>query len=90
MSKYDPVVITVEILRETEKAFLVTDGFKEDWIPKSQIDFKSSYTTVREVGETGDLEIPEWLAEKKPFSYDSVENLIGDYPDPGVDDGLPF
>jgi hypothetical protein len=48
-------------LRETDDAILVEDNFATYWLPKSQID----YTEDPAPGERIDIEIPEWLAEKK-------------------------
>lgn len=53
---------TVE--RETDKAFLVSDGINEMWIPKSQI------IKARRIGGSAshhDFEfvLPEWLAKDK-------------------------
>ncbi len=54
------IEITVDILRETDAAILVSDGDREVWLPKSQIEYS---------GDPGDesvcVEIPEWLAEEK-------------------------
>ena len=56
----NPTNITVDILKETEAAILVTDSVTEAWLPKSQINYD---------GEPGDkaveVELPEWLAEDK-------------------------
>lgn len=55
------VEISCEIRRETEKAFLVYDGKREVWVPKSQI---------TDYGETSpgvvySIFLPEWLAIEK-------------------------
>ena len=56
--------VDVEIVRESDKAYYVTDGGFEDavWIPKSQI-FESSEELRR--GVTTAITIPEWLAKDK-------------------------
>ncbi len=54
------VEVTVEIKRETEKAYLVNDGETETWIPKSQIDEEMEVN-----GGAVVLAIPGWLAEEK-------------------------
>ena len=63
MSRNDPVEITVTVIFESHAgednmgAILVDAGGDEDvWIPKSLLD------DWPEVGESGEIEIPEWLA----------------------------
>jgi hypothetical protein len=53
---------TVE--RETGKAFLVSDGITETWLPKSQI---VKYRRIGGSASHHDFEffIPEWLAKDK-------------------------
>ncbi len=56
--------ITVIIKQETDMAILVDHGVdKNEWIPKSQISDQSE--NPYQVGDTLDIEIPEWLALKK-------------------------
>ena len=58
------VELNVEILRETDKAFLiVVDAGKEYWIPKSQID--SDESNVDSEGDKGILVVTDWIAEEK-------------------------
>jgi hypothetical protein len=54
--------VCVEVNHETDSAYLVTDGFMEDWIPKSQIIDETEH-------EDGCITfvIPEWLALEKGF-----------------------
>jgi hypothetical protein len=54
--------ISVSVLIETEKAWLVTDGLPDDgvWIPKSQAEIEPSAT-----GGIFTLTLPEWLAKEK-------------------------
>jgi hypothetical protein len=56
--------VDVEIVRESDRAYYVTDaGFEEAvWIPKSQI-FESSQELRR--GITTAITIPIWLAKDK-------------------------
>ena len=54
------VEIEVEIVKETDMAYLVSDGKQEMWLPKSQID-ESGFL---DEGEVEIITIPEWLAEK--------------------------
>jgi len=56
----DPVEIYVEeVLADTDEAILcLVDGDTEAWIPRSQL----LYTEVEEEGDSGNIEIPEWLA----------------------------
>lgn len=50
-----------ELLRETEKAILVSDdgGKTQHWLPKSQIEFEMKGTRTVEVT------MPVWLAKEK-------------------------
>jgi hypothetical protein len=49
------VDIAAELRHETEKAFLVFDGAKTVWLPKSQV----------EQNDDGTFTMPEWLAHEK-------------------------
>lgn len=53
------IEITVEILRESERAIYVTDGDVKEWLPKSQIEYEG------EVGQTVVVTMKEWIAEDK-------------------------
>lgn len=55
------IKIDIEIVKETDMAFLTTDGVIKAWLPKSQIESNE----LLEVGGTYTIEIPEWLAEEK-------------------------
>jgi hypothetical protein len=57
-------VDSLEIIHETESAFLLDDGYEEVWIPKSQIHNIQDFAHV-EIGDVVNIEIPEWLAEDK-------------------------
>jgi hypothetical protein len=59
-SLVDVEVDEVEI--ETEKAIMVSDGYKNVWIPRSQI---ADTSEVQGKGDRGNLRIPEWLAKDK-------------------------
>jgi len=52
-----PVDIAAEIRHETEKAFLLFDGTREAWVPKSQVEWDGKNTFT----------MPEWLAELTGF-----------------------
>lgn len=52
----DLVDIAGELRHETEKAFLVFDGTKEVWLPKSQVEHDPKDRTFA---------MPEWLAKAK-------------------------
>ncbi len=55
----------VDILRETEAAFLIRIDDEEYWIPKSQIADPENYCD----GEEGvDMSITEWIAEQKEIA----------------------
>lgn len=51
------VGVEAELRRETERAFLLFDGDREAWVPKSMV-------TQR---EPGIFEMPEWLAMDREF-----------------------
>jgi hypothetical protein len=56
---------TVTVKRKTVKAILVVYEDVEGWVPLSQIADGSDIYEASDVGETGVLVIPEWLAEEK-------------------------
>ena len=51
---HDIIEVAVDLKHETEKAYLITDGDKDHWLPKSQCEF-----------EDGIMQMPEWLAMEK-------------------------
>jgi len=53
-----------EVKAETASAILVSDGDREEWIPKSQI---GKLSEVQGKGDKGRLLIPEWLAQDRGF-----------------------
>lgn len=55
----EEVDVCVEILRESDRAILVSDGDVEEWLPKSQLEYEG------EVGQTVVVTMPEWLAQEK-------------------------
>ena len=55
----------VYVLRATDKALLMTYENESAWIPMSQIHDNSEVWKKDQVGETGRLVIPEWLAKQK-------------------------
>ena len=62
----DSTIIEGIVKRETDLAVLIAvdgDYRNEHWIPKSQISWEST-GGLYEIGETIELEIPEWMAEK--------------------------
>jgi hypothetical protein len=58
MSKSDLIDLAVEIRHETARAFLVHDGHRDVWIPKSQCE-------VTETSGPSVITLPEWLAKDK-------------------------
>lgn len=46
-----------EVRRETERAWLIFDGSREAWVPKSQA----------EKNPDGTFTMPEWLAQERGF-----------------------
>ena len=70
------------IIRETEKAVMVTNNIDEAvWLPKSQINYDSF----------GNIELPEWLAEKTHLMPD-VGSTTSDIsvPETNPSNDLPF
>ncbi len=57
MSKSELFDMAAEIKAETAKAWLLFDGTKEAWVPKSQA----------EDNLDGTFTMPEWLAKEKGF-----------------------
>jgi hypothetical protein len=51
------VDITAQVRGETDRAWLLFDGTKTEWVPKSQV----------EDNKDGTFTMPEWLAKKKEF-----------------------
>jgi N-acetylglucosamine-6-phosphate deacetylase len=52
--KSNLIDIAVELKHETDKAYLVTDGSKDAWLPKSQCEYADGIVTME-----------EWLAKDK-------------------------
>lgn len=62
--KSDLVDLEVQVHRETEKAWLVSDDGDRDsaiWVPKSMAELE------RKKGPYGTLTCPEWFAQEKGF-----------------------
>lgn len=51
----DLVDVAIELRHETDRAYLVFDGDKEVWLPKS----------LAELNTDGTVTIPEWLAHRE-------------------------
>lgn len=47
--------VAAELVRQTEKALLISDGVTEAWVPKSQV----------EDNRDGTFTMPEWLAKER-------------------------
>jgi len=52
--------IAVQVKHETDKAYLVSDGVKDVWLPKSQVELDDS-----QGDEAAIVTMPEWLAKDK-------------------------
>jgi hypothetical protein len=64
----DFVEVTIEFIKQTNLAVLVTDQDVETWIPKSQIRDEHDYLidfTDNKKGDIVNIRIPEWLAMDK-------------------------
>ena len=53
----DLIDISAKLKHETAKAFLLFDGAREEWVPKSMV----------ENNRDGTFTMPEWLAQDKGF-----------------------
>ena len=51
----------IEIIRETDKAILISDGMAQEWIPKSQLEDDPE----KQANGLYFIIIPEWLAIDK-------------------------
>jgi hypothetical protein len=56
--------VVLDIVRETADAFLVSDGDREVWLPKSQIGNADEMEGLGHA-ENVTLVLPEWLATEK-------------------------
>lgn len=50
--------MAAKIKAETDKAWLLNDGTREEWVPKSQVEDNGD----------GTFTMPQWLAEEKGFA----------------------
>lgn len=57
MSNAQLIDIAAEIKHETDKAWLLDDGTRKAWVPKSQVEDNGD----------GTFTMPEWLAQDKEF-----------------------
>lgn len=55
-----PIDVAVTLERETAKAYLVNEGHKSVWVPKSQVTLNFGTNGVVE-----SITLPEWLAFDK-------------------------
>lgn len=53
--------IAADVLHETDRAWKISDGTTECWLPKSQCSFTPSSATR----EHGVFDVPVWLAKEK-------------------------
>ena len=63
MSNKKEVELWLEVVKYTEKAFYLSDGSKEAWVPKSQL----RYTEKPLEGDAIAFIMPEWIAVDKGF-----------------------
>jgi len=57
MSDAQLIDIAAEIKHETDRAYLLDDGTRKAWVPKSQVEDNGD----------GTFTMPEWLARDKEF-----------------------
>lgn len=62
----DPKLIDLacELRHETDKAFLIFDGAREVWIPKSLAEWEPAPNRSSS-SSTGTITMPEWLAQRE-------------------------
>ncbi len=61
----ETVELTLTVEAETAKAYLVSDGVTEGWLPKSLLQDESP---IRQIGgQTFEFEVPAWWATKQEF-----------------------
>ena len=56
----DLMELTMDLVHETDAAYLLTDSVTEDWVPKSQCEIINELD-----GRARVVEMPEWMAMKK-------------------------
>jgi hypothetical protein len=61
MSDARLIEITCEVLRDTAKAFQISDGATQAWVPKSQVEWHPGAPGKK----AGTMVMPEWLAKDK-------------------------
>lgn len=57
MPKPELIDVSVKLRHETDKAYLLFDGAKTEWVPKSQVEDNGD----------GTFTMPLWLAKDKGF-----------------------
>lgn len=70
MSDDSNEIVTVmvdRLIRQTDNAALCSIDGEEVWLPWSQIDEGSE---IASNGDSGEVYIPRWLAEKKNLNYE--------------------
>lgn len=64
----EPVEVRLRVLRETDRAFLVTNGDGENapqvWLSKRLC---KNVSVIEHSSGTYEIEMPEWLAQKEGF-----------------------
>lgn len=55
------IELSLDLVKKSDGALLVSDGDNEAWLPKSLIE----YDEEPERGRSIDIELPEWLAIEK-------------------------
>jgi hypothetical protein len=61
--KSDLIDIAVEVRHDTPRAYLVHDGHRDVWLPKSQCEVHET-TTAGAASRSWVVTLPEWLAQK--------------------------
>jgi len=63
--KSDLVDIACFVRMETPRAFLINDGHREVWVPKSQCEVEYSNHSQSDEPSNAICTMPEWLAKEK-------------------------
>lgn len=62
--KSDLIDLAVEIRHETALAYLVHDGHRDVWLPKSQCEVEETTASGAASSRSRVVTLPEWLAQK--------------------------
>ncbi len=84
----EPTICGNFTIKSMSKAALLIEDERGDehWVPKSQICDESAICQYSEVGDLGELILPEWLAEKKGFLVITPTHAFDSSSQPTIDE----